>query len=109
MNEKQNHFAPGRILLGLKEPLGSSLDELFPELNIAEYCDVDEKVYNQIKDIPMLKEQAEEYRSRIGTNFMIVLTEKTSTIMECVEKVLVGLIPTRAVIFHQDNSTIRSV
>ena len=77
-NDNQNGFAPGIILLGLKEPIDSSLEEFFPDLNIAEYYDVDERVYNRFKDNPTLKEQAEEYRSRIGTNFVITLTEETS-------------------------------
>ena len=78
-------FEPGVILLGLKEQYEGDIRELFPELSIAEVEDTNLKWYEQIKDLPDMEQKIENARSKIGTEFIITLTNNTK------EAVLAGV------------------
>lgn len=78
-------FEPGVILLGLKEPYTGDLNELFPELGIAEVEDINLTWYEQLKDSPDKEEQLESFKNKIGTEFIIILTDTTK------EAVLAGI------------------
>lgn len=78
-------FEPGVILLGLKEQYEGAIGELFPELSIAEVEDINLTWYEQIKDLPDMEQQIENAQSKIGTEFIVILTDTTK------EAVLAGI------------------
>lgn len=84
-NNVERDFEPGVILLGLKEQYEGDIRELFPELSIAEVEDTNLKWYEQIKDLPDMEQKIENARSKIGTEFIITLTNNTK------EAVLAGV------------------
>ncbi len=80
-----NDFEPGVILLGLKEPYTGNLNELFPELGISEVEDINLTWYEQIKDSHGKEAIIESYKNKIGTEFIVILTDNTK------EAVLAGI------------------
>ena len=78
-------FEPGVILLGLKEPYNGDIRDLFPEVSMAEVEDIYLTWYEQIKDLPNMDKQIENIKNRIGTDFVIILTDSTK------EAVLAGI------------------
>ena len=76
-NNVDHDFEPGVILLGLKEQYEGDICELFPELSIAEVEDTNLKRYERIKDLPDMEQLIEKARSKIGTEFIITLTDNT--------------------------------
>lgn len=78
-------YEPGVILLGLHEPYKGNLSDLFPELSIAQVEDINLTLYETIKDLPGKKDQIANVQCKIGTEFIIVLTDATK------ESVLYGI------------------
>ena len=76
-DDQTRDFEPGVILLTLNEKQTGSVESLFPELNIESAEDVNQKAYDRVKDDPELKEQADAYAAKIGTDFIVTLSEKT--------------------------------
>ena len=70
-------FEPGVILLGLNEAYTGDIRELFPQLEIAEAEDIYLKLYEKIVNQPGMDEQIENIRGKIGTEFIIKLTDTT--------------------------------
>lgn len=76
-DDQDRDFQPGVILLTLNEKQTGSIESLFPELDIESAEDVNQKAYDRVKDNPELKEQADAYAAKIGTDFIVTLSEKT--------------------------------
>ena len=70
-------FEPGVILLGLNEAYQGDIRELFPQLEITEVEDIYLKLYEKIVNQPGMDEQIENIRGKIGTEFIIKLTDTT--------------------------------
>ena len=68
-------YEPGVILLGMKEPYTGDVRALFPDLVISKVEDSCLTFYNQIKNLPNMEQVIEDYKSRIGTSFVITLTD----------------------------------
>lgn len=80
-------FEPGVVIVALKEPYTGPLGEYFPEIKIASSEDVNRARFIVANGNPDTKEQAEQYKSLIGTEFLIRLEQETDdAVIEAVEK-----------------------
>ncbi len=74
----EGDFEPGVIHLGFHEPYTGSVAELFPDIDMYEVYDFWQGQYDQaISKNPEGDRQTESYKSQIGTEFIITLTDKT--------------------------------
>jgi len=84
----ENEFELGVILIGLNEKYtGSSPEKLLPELKIKTMVDINEQMYNSMKDLSHInKEALEHIREQIGTVYMVYLIPQTrEAVLEAIE------------------------